>query len=245
MIAIIVAAGEGTRLRHITQGKPKILIEVGGKSILDHLLGWLHPIADEIRLVTKSEYRDFFAWRRDIRVSWKDGSLGEAETVFCGLQDMKNCRSPVLIVLGKKIILGESGKQFQNLLTSENLPQESLISVRRSDCIRNTTHVQIDETGYVRDFVEIRGDGAEAKGWIRNGVDYINDADCLYDVIRGMMSMKSLSHGEQRLSMAYNRMILRGSRFVPIEVNTLTISTPENVREAREYFNCLHCTVRL
>lgn len=36
MKAIILAAGEGRRLRPLTDNKPKCPVEVGGKSILQH-----------------------------------------------------------------------------------------------------------------------------------------------------------------------------------------------------------------
>ncbi len=42
MTAIILAAGKGSRLQEVLQGKPKPLFEIGGKSLLEHSLDALH-----------------------------------------------------------------------------------------------------------------------------------------------------------------------------------------------------------
>jgi len=41
MKALVLAAGQGTRLRHLTRKRPKALLPIGGKPLLEHTLGWL------------------------------------------------------------------------------------------------------------------------------------------------------------------------------------------------------------
>jgi NDP-sugar pyrophosphorylase family protein len=41
MKALILAAGKGTRLQQLTQNAPKPMLAIGGKPLLDHLIGWL------------------------------------------------------------------------------------------------------------------------------------------------------------------------------------------------------------
>lgn len=51
MQAVILAAGEGKRLRPLTDGCPKPMVHVGGKPILEHTLSILPDCIDEVILV--------------------------------------------------------------------------------------------------------------------------------------------------------------------------------------------------
>jgi glucose-1-phosphate thymidylyltransferase len=52
MQAVVLAAGEGTRLRPLTEEKPKALVEVAGQPILTHCLDQLVELgADDLYIV--------------------------------------------------------------------------------------------------------------------------------------------------------------------------------------------------
>ena len=66
MVAIILAAGYGTRLYPLTLDKPKALLTVGGKAILDRLVSKIKLVKEckEIDIVTNEKfYKNFEAWR--------------------------------------------------------------------------------------------------------------------------------------------------------------------------------------
>jgi len=68
VITIILAAGYGTRLYPLTLNKPKALLEVGGKTILDRLVRKIELVKEckEIIVVTNEKfYRNFEAWAKE------------------------------------------------------------------------------------------------------------------------------------------------------------------------------------
>ena len=62
MKAVILAAGYATRLYPLTLDRPKALLPVGGKPMLDHLMGQLDRVEglDEVYVVTNSKFADAF-----------------------------------------------------------------------------------------------------------------------------------------------------------------------------------------
>ncbi len=65
MTTIILAAGYGTRLYPLTRNKPKALLEVGGKTILDRLVEKIKLVkeCEKIIIVTNEKfYKNFKTW---------------------------------------------------------------------------------------------------------------------------------------------------------------------------------------
>ncbi len=59
MKAIILAAGEGTRLRPLTDTTPKPLINILGKPLMSYTLELLYPHIEECYIVTKYKKERF------------------------------------------------------------------------------------------------------------------------------------------------------------------------------------------
>src|SRR3990167_2487489 len=63
MQAIILAAGRGKRMNHLTDDLPKPLLRVGGKNLIEHKLDMLPAEIDEVVIVVgyfRGKIKDYF-----------------------------------------------------------------------------------------------------------------------------------------------------------------------------------------
>ncbi|MBI4116916.1 NTP transferase domain-containing protein [Candidatus Pacearchaeota archaeon] len=66
MKAIILCAGYATRLYPMTLNKPKPLLEIKGRPMLDHIVGKIEKVdcVDEMFIVANNRfYNDFLKWK--------------------------------------------------------------------------------------------------------------------------------------------------------------------------------------
>lgn len=72
MKAILPSAGFGTRLYPLTIDKPKALLRVNGKCIIDYVLEKIEDIVDEVYIVTNAKFfNDFDEWLKKVNYSKK------------------------------------------------------------------------------------------------------------------------------------------------------------------------------
>lgn len=89
MKAVVMAGGEGSRLRPLTSGRPKPLVPVVGRPVMEHILRLLrhHGITDVVVTLQYlgSSIRDYFGdgaeWGMDITYVVEDAPLGTAGSV--------------------------------------------------------------------------------------------------------------------------------------------------------------------
>jgi len=82
--AMVLAAGLGTRLRPLTDDRPKALVEVGGRALIDHMLDRLVEAGVQKAVVNVHAFADqleaHLAWRRDLEIIISDERDGLLET---------------------------------------------------------------------------------------------------------------------------------------------------------------------
>lgn len=96
MKAIILAAGEGTRLRPLTYQMPKAMVTVGGKSLLEHNMNTLLPYVDEFIIVIKYKKETItqYFWEsyRWIKVTYHEqGNEKGTAAALWGIQVTGDC----------------------------------------------------------------------------------------------------------------------------------------------------------
>jgi glucose-1-phosphate thymidylyltransferase len=116
MKAIILAAGYATRLYPLTKDKPKPLLHVAGKPIIDHIIRKIEEVReiDEIFVVTNSKFYDHFeGWLSEfeskVKIKIIDdktksnedrlGSLGDVNFVI----EAEGIKESILIVAGDNL----------------------------------------------------------------------------------------------------------------------------------------------
>lgn len=138
MRAIVLAAGEGLRNRPLTHARPKVMLPVGNRPILEHALVALH--AAEIHDVTlvvgyKAEsvqayFQDGHGFGVDLRYARQPQPKGSADALLRGLESAKG-KGDVLVVPGDNYVgrdvlqrfLSAAGNRDALLYTTTEDPQ--------------------------------------------------------------------------------------------------------------------------
>ena len=116
MDAIILAAGYGTRLHPLTLDKPKPLLQVAGKPIVEHIINKLEEldIVDKIYIVTNNKFEGQFtdwlhnfAAKKPIEVindgtSSNEGRLGALGDINYAI-NIKNVEKDIIVITGDNL----------------------------------------------------------------------------------------------------------------------------------------------
>ena len=105
--AVILAAGEGKRLRPFTETMPKVMLPVANKPILAYVLDAVKKSGvEEVLLVVgykKEVIMEYFKDYKDVRITYitQDKQLGTAHAL---LQTKKYIKEPFVVLAGDNII---------------------------------------------------------------------------------------------------------------------------------------------
>jgi len=85
MKAVILAAGEGTRMRPLTADTPKPLLPVAGKPVIQHNIELIKDEVDEIVIVAGymiEEFEDLYGKKENIKIVEQKKALGTADAAL-------------------------------------------------------------------------------------------------------------------------------------------------------------------
>ena len=165
MKAVILAAGYATRLYPLTLDRPKALLDVGGRPMVEHLLQQLQGVdgLDGIYLVTNSKFAGAF---RDWAAGWAgtevrivdDGTVDE-ETKLGAIGDLElTIREAAidddLIVLAGDNLFSESLAPFGEFARQKNAPALGVYDVGDLEAIRRYNAIELDDDDRLTFFEE-------------------------------------------------------------------------------------------
>jgi glucose-1-phosphate thymidylyltransferase len=164
MKLLVLAAGYATRLYPLTLDRPKALLDVAGRPMLEHVLASLAPIReiDGTYVVTNSKFaRHFEAWARDS--SWNavvvdDGTVDD-ETKRGAIGDIafvleREALADDLIVVAGDNLFSETLEGFGDAIRARRAPTLALYDVGDLEAITKYNAIEVDAEGRIVFFEE-------------------------------------------------------------------------------------------
>jgi glucose-1-phosphate thymidylyltransferase len=164
--AVILAAGYATRLYPLTLDRPKALLPVGGRPMVEHLLDRLAEVdgLDEIYLVTNSKFADAFrdwaaAASSGARVRIVDDGTIDEESRLGAIGDLdltirEEAIDDDLLVLAGDNLFSESLAPFADFGREKGAPALGVYDVGDLDAIRRYNAIELDSDHRVTFFEE-------------------------------------------------------------------------------------------
>ncbi len=164
MKAVVLAAGYATRLYPLTLDRPKALLPVGGKPMLEHLLERLDAVSglDEIHVVTNSKFAGAFrdwAERHGGGVRIFDDGTTAKETKLGAIGDLdlvlrrERIDDDVVVLAGDNLFT-EGLAPFAAFGLEKAAPAIGVYDVGDLEAIRRYNSIQLDEQDRVMFFEE-------------------------------------------------------------------------------------------
>jgi glucose-1-phosphate thymidylyltransferase len=231
---VIPMAGLGTRLRPQTWSKPKQLISVAGKTILDHVLDSLTslPATWNIELINIvgylgeqiEEHLRFKYPNLKSHFIVQENPLGQSHAIKLAEQYL---HGPMLIVFADTLI--QSDLSF---LADE--PAEAVAWVKPVPDPRRFGVAELGKNGWVRRLIEKPQDVTNNLAVV--GFYYFKDARALVSAIDEQIQRDLQLKGEFYLADAINIMLEKGLKMETRQVDVwLDAGTPEALLETNRY----------
>lgn len=163
MKILVLAAGYATRLYPLTLDRPKALLDVGGRPMLDHVLERMRALdgADEVIVVTNSKFSaQFAAWAegRDGVTVVDDGTTSEDDRLGAigdlgFVIDRLGVDDDLVVVAGDNLF-GEDVSGFTRYAREVGTPVLAVRDVGDLSRMREYNEVRTDDAGRITHFEE-------------------------------------------------------------------------------------------
>lgn len=172
---MILAAGEGTRLRPLTYARPKPLVPILTTPIIFHLLEWLkmHGIW-EIAInnwyqphLIEAFVRDGSAFGCSVRYLRERVPMGTAGAVRAMAPFLTEPQEPILVVGGDELVDVDIAEMVQ---FHKSRGAAVTISLAQASSPSQYGVVITDETGRIKEFIEKPIQWSQPTAWVNSGV---------------------------------------------------------------------------
>ncbi len=212
MRAIIPVAGVGSRLRPHTYTVPKVLLNVGGKPIIGHILDSV--IANGFNEATViigylgEMVKDYVLKHYSIKVDFveQEERLGLGHAIYLSRHTFS--RDPILIILGDTIF----DVDLKKLISSEY----TAIGVKKVEDPRRFGVAEMAD-GFISRLVEKPEKPASNLAIV--GLYYIKQPQLLVDSLKEMIKSNARTKGEFQLTDALQAMIDRGEKMRTFDID--------------------------
>ncbi|RCK77001.1 MAG: Glucose-1-phosphate thymidylyltransferase [Anaerolineae bacterium] len=231
---VIPMAGLGTRLRPLTYSKPKQLVTLAGKAVLDHVLDTLSGIPQcyEIELINIVGYlgeqieahitRHYPHLRSHYVV--QDDPRGQSHAIYLARHLLEG---PMLVIFADTLIQTDLSCLLDN-------HEEAIAWVKPVPDPRRFGVAELGEDGYVRRLIEKPQD--LSNNLVVVGFYYFKEARQLIEAIAEQMQRGIAINGEFFLADAINILLERGLKMTTRTVDVwLDAGTPEALLESNRY----------
>jgi glucose-1-phosphate thymidylyltransferase len=214
LIAIIPAAGIGTRLRPHTYTLPKALLYVAGKPIISHILDDVKKldlssivviVGYKGELVEEYVSREYRELEPKFVLQEKREGIGHAVHLTRGVADRGE---PVLIILGDTIVRTDLGRITG--LRNNALGVKEVADPRRFGVCEL-------RGGKIVRLVEKPNDPPSNLALV--GLYYVRNSSLLFEMLAGQIEAGVRNRGEYQITDALQMMIDRGAEFEPFGID--------------------------
>lgn len=251
MIAVILAAGVASRLRPLTDDKPKCLLEVGGRTLLQRAVDALTTAGiDELVVVTgyRGEMiRRFLNEHYNLMPLSFLPSEGRLTVHFVDNPDYATTNNIYSLWLtrpyvnGQDFLLLDSDILFDSAVVEKVLQADgTVLALNRHELGEEEIKVIVDEEGKVVQLSKtcpIEKAIGESIGIEKITADY---SLALFDELKLMINGEKLSNVFYEL--AFERLIPKGHRFGVVDTTehfSMELDTPEDFETARQLLQAM------
>src|SRR5262245_41710776 len=213
--AVILAAGRGTRMRELTAGLPKPMIEVRGKPVLQHIVEGLRDagISESLIIVgyRADAVREFFGdgWRYNVGIQYKTQTVQDGTGRVVELARAFVNNRPFVLAYGDILVNPANYKRVVDLTDDV----EAMLTVTRGEDVRKGGAVFVNERMELVDLREKPKPGEPTSPWYNAGLYAFRSG--IFDFTA---KLKPSPRGEYELTDAIRELAQSGKKVKALEL---------------------------